>query len=141
MALDIGDAVRTGVNRTLARNGLLFAAAYFVVGVLNVLVTSSTMRRFAPPEGFGGPMVPMSQPLTGPSLGVSPVVAGVVGLLVAIVSVLLTMAALRTFVTDETETIPERHFTHNAVWAFLNLVMMCNCWMKTLIRSSPVQKA
>ena len=127
MALDIGDAVRTGVNRTIARNGLLFVAVFFVLGAVNVLTTASMMRGFIPQQGFGGmgPTGPMGQmgPAAGPSLGLSPAVAGLVGLIVGIASVFVTIAAIRTFVSDETEAIPEEHFTHNALWAFLNVVV------------------
>lgn len=125
MALDIGDAVRTGVDRTVARNGLLFVAVFFVLGALNVLTAASTMRGFVPEGGFGGgmgPMGPMGQ-AAGPSLGLSPAVAGLVGLIVGIASVFVTIAAIRTFVSDETETIPQEHFSHNALWAFLNVVV------------------
>ena len=78
MALDIGETIRTGFDRTTARNGLLFAGIFFVLGALNVLLSNSIARSMMPPGGFGAPMGgPMGGAPVRPTLGLSPVVSGV----------------------------------------------------------------
>jgi hypothetical protein len=122
MPIDIGDVVQRGYERTVARNGLLFAAILFVVSLLDAMFSVGMdqrtmpvgeMGRFSDAVG-GGPPV---------SLGLSPAIAGVLSLLLGLVSVVVTVAALRTFVGDETETIPREHFTEDVPWAALNLIV------------------
>lgn len=126
MPIDIGAALRNGYERTVARNGLLFVVILYVISLLNGLITRSLIPQTMP-TGMGGPGPGMG-PGPGvapaaPSLGLSPIVAGILSLLLAIVSLLVTVAAVRTFVSDETERIPEEYFTHNIVWAVLNLII------------------
>lgn len=121
MPVDIGRAVREGVERTTARNGLLFVGILFVVGILNGLFSTEVTREvamapagrpeFAQPGGYA------------PSLGLSPVVAGALSVLLALVSVVVTLGMVRTFVSGETETIPTEHFSRNLLWAVLNLIV------------------
>lgn len=118
MTVDIGDLVSEGFDRTVARNGLLFAAAFYALSVANSLLTpdipgQSGMRP-------GSPMMPADQ---GPALGLSPGVAGVLGLLLGLVSLVVTIGAVRTFVTAETEAVPTEHFTRDLGWVLLNTIV------------------
>ena len=120
MAVDIGQAIEEGGRRTLARNGLLLVVVFWIVGVVNGLLTNTIMQdvfRDVPMDVPGWP------PAVGPTVGISPAVAGVLALVVGLVSLLVTAAAVRTFVTAETETIPGEYFTRNVVLMVLNLVV------------------
>ena len=124
MSVDIGQAVQEGGKRTLARNGLYFVVIVWVLNVLNGLFGNTIARGVMNqvPSGMG-PGGGLGSPVMGPTLGLSPAVAGVLSLLVGLVTAVVGAAALRTFVTDETETIPTEHFTHNLVWMLVNLVV------------------
>ena len=125
MSVDIGQAIEEGGRRTIARNGLYFVVIWWVLGVLNGLFGNTVARnvydQFAGAMGPGGP--PAGTPPMGPTLGLSAGVAGILSLLVALVVVVVGAAAVRTFVTEETETIPGEHFTHNLGWMLVNLIV------------------
>lgn len=127
MSIDIGDVLQRGYERTVARNGLLFAAILFVVSVLDAMFSSGVEQGPVPPGGTDVPgMAPVSDLVTGAppvSLGLSPVVASVLSLLLGLVSLVVTIGALRTFVTDETGTLPREHFTEELLWPALNLIV------------------
>jgi hypothetical protein len=127
MAIDIGDIIRQGYDRTIARNGLQLAAVFFVLSVLDAMFSAGVERRMLPSDGFDGPaMGPVSDSVVSAppiSLGLSPAVAGLVSFLLAVVTILVTIGALRTFVTDETESLPRAHFTEDVLWPALNLIV------------------
>lgn len=126
MPIDIGDIVRTGYERTVARNGLQFAAILFVISVLDAMFSVGLDQRMASLGGtVPGGTAPMSDIVAAPpvSLGLSPVVAGVLSLLLALVSLVVTIAAFRTFVSDETERLPREHFTETLLWPVVNLII------------------
>lgn len=130
MALDLGEVIETGFRRTIARNGLIIAAVLFVLSALNALVANSMFRAIMPPPnqmgpGFpGGPMAPgPSMMPMGPSLPISPAVAGLLSFIVSIITAVVTITAIRTFVSGETEQIPEEYYTRNMIWALINLIV------------------
>lgn len=123
MEVDISAVLEGGYEKAVARTGLQFAAVFFVLSVLNALfapepetlpLEQSPVGDVAPAAG-GGP--------AGPSLGLSPTVAGLLSLLVTILTALVTIAALRTFVAGETESIPEEYVTRNVAWVAVNFVI------------------
>lgn len=121
MSVDIGGLVREGIERTTERNGLLLVGVLFVVGLLNGLFSASITRGMMPMQaGRPGMLQPGGY---APSLGLSPVVAGVLSLLLGVVSILVTIGAVRTFVSEETEALPREHFTRNALWTVINLIV------------------
>ncbi|PSQ08635.1 hypothetical protein BRC93_14830 [Halobacteriales archaeon QS_5_70_15] len=61
MPIDIGDVVRRGYERTVARNGLLFAAILFVVSVLDAMFSPGSERGPMPPGGAEMPGMPPSR--------------------------------------------------------------------------------
>jgi len=117
MALNIGRALQEGMARTVARNGLLLAVLMVVSTALSMLAYNSALASVLPdmPEG--------TTVTFGPALPLSPTVAGAATLLLYLVSFVLVVAGLRTFVTDETRTIPGEHFTRRLVWALVNYVV------------------
>lgn len=120
MSVDIGRAIQEGGRRTLARNGLYFVAIVWVLGVLNGLFSAS-MARSAMQGVPGRP--PMGPAPMGPSLGLSPAAAGLLSLLVSLAGLVVVAGAMRTFVTQDTETIPGERFTRNLGWMLVNLVI------------------
>ncbi|USZ68314.1 hypothetical protein NGM10_00900 [Halorussus salilacus] len=127
MPIDIEAVVSEGYERTVARNGLVFVGLFYVLSLLDGLLSPVPAGQSALPDPMGGPgtgPVPAEgmQPYA-PSLGLSPVVASLLSLLLAVVSIAVVLAAIRTFVSDETDEIPRENFRHNLLWAGLNLLV------------------
>lgn len=127
MAIDIGDIVRRSYDRTVAKNGLQLAGVLFVISILDALFSTGLERQVMPPGGMGSStMGPVTDAVTGAppiSLGLSPAVAGLLSLVLGIVSVVVTIGALRTLVTEETGTLPRKHFTEDLLWPAINLIV------------------
>lgn len=127
MSVDIERVLRRGFERTVARNGLLFAAILFVVSLLDAMFSTNVEQQFTGAGGAGpSGIAPVSDVAgTAPpiSLGLSPGIAAVLSLVLAVVSVVVTIGAIRTFVSDETETLPREHFTDDVLWPALNFVV------------------
>jgi hypothetical protein len=130
MPINIETALKRGINRTVARNGLLLAAVLYVVSTVNAIVGLG-VQRWVANQG----MLPMGVPFSrgmdaefGREMGaalfaIPPVVGAVVSLLAGLATIVLTIGALRTFVSDETERLPTEHFTRNMVWPGLNFLV------------------
>ena len=116
MPVNIGRSLREGITRAFSRNGILLIVAWTVIGAGSLLAYNSWFAALY----AGLPTEPM---LIGPSLGLSPAVAGIVSVLLYLVSFVFMAGALRTFVTDERRTIPSENFTRNIVWMLGNLVV------------------
>lgn len=114
MSIAIGGLLKEGFERTVARNGLLFAAIFYVITVANGVISADVSREL----GSGG-----ATTSPAPAVGLPLAVAGVLWLVLAVVSLVVTVAAMRTFVSEETERIPREYFTRNVVWAALNLIV------------------
>lgn len=117
MALNIGRALREGIARTVARNGLLVAALMAVSTALSLLAYNSALESVlpdAPDQAVG---------LVGPTLPLSPLVASVATVVLYLVSFVVVAIALRTFVTGETRRIPGEYVTRNLGWMLLNYVV------------------
>lgn len=123
MSIDIGQAIEEGGRRTVAQNGLYLVVITWVLGVLNGLFGNTVARGMF--QQFQGAMGPGMGPgaMMGPSLGLSPGLAGVLSLLVTLATLVVAAAAIRTFVTDDTETLPGKRFTRNLGWMLVNLVV------------------
>ena len=118
MALDIDQALREGYERTIASNGVILAGAFFVLSAVNALVVTGTGPRY-PAMRFGL----FGRPAAGSEIVLPPPIAGLISLLAGLGTIVLAIAALRTFVTDETEHLPEAHFRDRMGWAFLNFLV------------------
>ncbi len=117
MPLDVGEALRTGFNRTLKRNGFTLAAAYFLVGMANTALANTFVLGLSRNYGLtmtGSP---------GFTLPVSLGAASVLWLVTWIFSFIVGIAAIRTFVSSETRKVPKEFYTRNMGMAVLNLLL------------------
>ncbi|MXV61053.1 hypothetical protein GS429_03060 [Natronorubrum sp. JWXQ-INN-674] len=105
MSFRVSDALTGGIERTLAKNGLVLAAAFYVLLAVQTLFTPSGVQTGMEPE----PIID------------APVIGGLISVLTSLAGLYLLIVALRTFVTDETETIPDAALRNRPVWAFLNV--------------------
>jgi hypothetical protein len=122
MSIDIEAALRRGLARTVARNGLLLAGVLFVVSTINAIVGLG-VARWVSNRGVLPAGVPFPGEVSGSLFAIPPAVGGLVSLLAGLATVVLTIGALRTFVSDETERLPGEHFTQNVVWPGVNFVV------------------
>jgi hypothetical protein len=60
---------------------------------------------------------------TSALLVLPPLVAGVLSLLAGLGTLIVTVAAIRVFASEETEALPREYFTHNMGWAVLNFLV------------------
>ena len=117
MSIDITSALKNGAARTLARNGLLLVAIVFLLNAINQLLGVGVARWLDLRE-----LLPIESDAVGTALfAIPPAVAGVLSLIVGLATIVVTVAALRVFVDDDTETLRSEHFTRNAVWAVVNV--------------------
>lgn len=143
MGIDIGQALREGVSRATARNGLLLAAVFAGVALLTTVLLQTllvsatesaltTFQSLSPQEmGVGQAeyeeaiaelemtleQVKAASPL---ALGISAGAAAGGLFAMALVAEAASIVAVRVFSTDETETIPSDVVTGNILLATLN---------------------
>lgn len=108
MQLDITDALTAGAERTFERNGLMFIAAYFLVN----LTASIIGVRVAPGTGVASVYGPTTM-----------LMLALLSIVLALVSLLISIAAVRTFVSDETQTVPDAYLRRNLGRAMLHLIL------------------
>lgn len=116
MTVNVEQSLKEGASRTVSRNGLMLIVAWAVVGTLSILTYNTWYASLF--SSF--PSQPM---LIGPTLDISPLVAGVATVVLYLGSFVVLAGALRTFVTDERATIPSAHFTRNLGWMLVNLIV------------------
>lgn len=135
MSLDITAALSDGIDRTFARNGLLVGAVFVVFGLVDAVANqtlSAAITQFLrtsleqlPPDAAVGPGIsslpgpeqtPLALPLALP-LAVGLVIA------LAVLAEAIRVVVVRTFVSDETETIPEELISRNLAMATVNAVV------------------
>jgi hypothetical protein len=136
MSLDLADALSDGLRRTFERSGLLLVASFLALGLVSAVsgqTISAAATRFArdqlaqlPPDAFAGPGGAGGPPaLPGPeqtplALPVPLPVALLLLLAVALLAEGVRIVAVRTLVSDETDTIPGSLVTRNIAVATLN---------------------
>lgn len=121
MPFDIEGALRGGIDRTFEDSGLTVAGAFFVLGALSTLAAAGAVG-----PGPRGPMIPGTMGPADPygiSLGIPVALAGVVSLVAWVATVVVAVAAIRLFVSDETDRVPQEFFTRNVAWAWINYVI------------------
>lgn len=121
MSVNIGEVVGEGFSRTLSQNGLILLAITFVLVFLNTLLTSTISAELATDSMAGQGQ--FGAGATGVSLPIGLPVAAVLMLVVFVVSIVVGIGALRTFVTDLTEGFPDGAFSRRMVVATLNLLV------------------
>jgi hypothetical protein len=117
MTLDIGGLLREGFERTTARNGLILVAITYALGIPGAVISGSINQQFEAAAGPGAGSAGATMPEL--PLGLIVLTSLVVGLL----SVIVTVGAVRTFATDDTETLPIDRFTDNLGWVLLNMIV------------------
>jgi hypothetical protein len=116
MHLDIVEALQKGFNRTFEKNGLMIAGLLFITSMMST-VLSATLSAQSPGQ---------TQTAAAPSvlaLPISPMIAGILLVPVSLASMIVGLVAIRTFVSDETETIPEEFYKENLLSALLNMIV------------------
>jgi len=136
MTIDIGDVLREGFDRTVARNGLLLAAVFVGFGIVNAIVQQSLNRVQFDRFFDSGELAPLFDdlPITlqefndivreatplayleSQSLGVLVGLA----LVFAVVAEAIRIVAVRTFVSERTGTVPTEFLSRNIAWAVVN---------------------
>lgn len=122
MPINIESALRRGVDRTVARNGLLLVGILFVISTINAIVGLGVARWVAN-RGVLPTDVPFPGGMGAVLFAVPPVVGGLVSLLAGLATVVIVIGALRLFVSEETERLPGEYFTRNMVWPGVNFVV------------------
>jgi hypothetical protein len=138
MTLDIDVALRNGFSRTFKRNGLLLMGAFVVFGfVSSVLVQTASLQLLerlgdlstTPPTGGpggtggAGAAPPDVDELAGTqplALPIPLIVAAPLAALTPFVGEALRIVAVRTLVSEHTQSIPGAFVRENIVWATLN---------------------
>lgn len=123
MTLDIGEAVRDGVDRATERNGLALMGAFILLGVASAVVTQTLTaelvaefpqqqeRPALSPENLGP--TPLALPLPfGAALAAA--------FALALVAEALYIVAVRTFVSDERSTVPGEFVRRRIAWVTIN---------------------
>jgi len=144
MSLDIGKALRDGVGRTTARNGLVLAAVFVAFRLVNAVVNQSLGRVWAgevlddlaanPPslEGTELTRAEFQQALADireavrestqlaylDSLSVAELIG--IAVVLAVVAEAIRIVAVRVFVSPETESLPAALMTRNLLPAVVN---------------------
>ncbi|EMA51747.1 hypothetical protein [Halococcus thailandensis] len=138
MTLDIDVAIRRGFSRTFTRNGLLLIGAFLVFSLVSaVLVQTASLQLVerlndlaaqtpTPGPGTGGG-AGTPPPTAGDPAGAQPlalpiplIVAAPLAALTPFVGEALRIVAVRTLVSQHTDSIPRAFARENIVWATLN---------------------
>ncbi|SIR88938.1 hypothetical protein SAMN05421858_4374 [Haladaptatus litoreus] len=117
MPIDSTQILKQGYSRSIKQNGLMLMGIIFVISVLNGLLGISITRSMADQQLASG-AVQMNPTLLLPS-----VLGGIVASVLSIALLVVSIGAIRVFVSDETERLPREYFTRNMVWAAINFVI------------------
>lgn len=115
MAVDVTSIVQEAVNRSIKRNGLVLIGFLFVLEVLNALLGAGRTLFGATQFGSGAVQ-------TNPTTVLPPLIAEVLSLAIGLASLVVTIAAIRVFVSEETERLSSEHFTRNMGWTALHVI-------------------
>lgn len=121
MKLDVFETLGDGFERTFQKNGAMLAGLYLVFNLIstasthtlynNGLLSSLMMDTTAAQTGSWALALPLPNIVAGPALIIS-----------GIASYVLAIAAIRTLVSDETETIPKEYYSEDLLMPTLNLI-------------------
>jgi uncharacterized membrane protein (Fun14 family) len=131
MSLDIEAAIRAGIQRAVQRNGLVLMGIFIVIGIASSVFSSdliaALMERFlnssAIPTGPGGPRSFGAESFRSSVLALSLPAAAAGYLLASLTSIVANIAAIRTFVSDETDRIRREFVTRKLLWVGGNLIV------------------
>ena len=117
MPVNITGVLKEAANRSSKRNGLMLMGFLFVLSLLSGLFGAG-IARYAGNQQF----VPVGTE-TNAVFAVPPLMAGVLSLVIWLATIVVSIAALRVFVSDETERLPRDHFTRRMGWAVVNFIV------------------
>lgn len=123
MSIDISAVLEEGYERTVAPSGLQFAVIFYAISLLSALFSADVASDMTDSVPGGGFAPAAGGGAAAPSLGLSPAIGGFLSLLLAIASVVVTVAAIRTFVAGETEAIPREFATRDIAWTGVNFIV------------------
>lgn len=124
MSLDIGAAIEDGLSRTLTRNAAILMGVFALLSVVSTVFAESLVRNLIE-QGFFGevPAPTMMAAATPLALDIPTAVSGLMLTVVSLLSTVVTIGAVRVFVSDETEAVPTDYFTDNILWVLANVVV------------------
>ena len=111
MPVSVTGILREAIARSVARNGLVLMGVLFVLSAINGLVGAGAAQEARVSSG------------AGPLVSVPGVLAALFSLLTGLATLLVTLAAIRIFVSDETRRVPREALTRNGLRAVLNYVV------------------
>mgnify|MGYP000067648217 CR=1 FL=1 len=117
MSLNIGQSLQEGLARTIASNGLVLTAVMAALTAVTMTFYNTAFLALFP----AGTVPPSA--MFGPTLPISPVMAAVITALLYLVTIVVVAAALRTFVSEDTRSLPAGRFTRNLPLLLANLVI------------------
>ena len=120
MSLDLGEALKEGIDRTFTRNGGILASLFFIATLVTSIASQSMLKAVELPPELQQEGTEMAAPL---AMGGPLALHGVLIAAGAIASSIISIAAIRTLTSDETETVPTEYFTRNVGWVLLNMIV------------------
>lgn len=118
MELDIFEALSDGFERTIQKNGLMLAGLYFVLGLITTSSSQTVISEYANLAATAAPSTTGTLALPIPGAA-----AAVLMITSYLLSILLSIVAIRTLVSDATETIPSEFYSRNMPMAALNIII------------------
>jgi len=133
MSFQIGEALSEGFDRVTERNGLLFVGLFVAVSVVTSVLAADFFSAVIADLVESGDLDPAdldtgANPLLGDDpteqvIGLPASVALFGAVLGFLAQASVSIAAARTFASDETGEIPREHFTRKLVWSLVNIVV------------------
>lgn len=124
MNLDIGEAIENGLSRTLKRNSVILMGLFALLTIVSSVFADSLVRNLLEQGFFGNVPAPTATATATPlALNISTPISALMLTVVSLLSTVFTVGTIRTFVSDETETVPTEYFTDNILWVLANLVV------------------
>ncbi|MEF8872454.1 MAG: hypothetical protein V5A41_12565 [Haloarculaceae archaeon] len=136
MSLDIAKALQSGAERMTKRNGLIALGLLFGFRVVDAVVSDSFAERLLVDvinyeQLLADLQAQTDQPVQDPGIGEFafafldlPVsVLSVLALALFVVGIVVRVGIVRTFVSEETQSLPTEHFTRRLGWTVLNLII------------------
>lgn len=112
MSLNVTDVLSDGARRAVATNGLMYVALLVPIAILNTVIAASLGASMRLELMMENPTVthPFIQQI---GTAVPSVALGLLYIIISLAGIAVSIAALRTFATDNTEYIPTDHITQN----------------------------
>lgn len=118
MAFSIGTALRDGLYKVASRTGAILIAAYLALNVVFLVAFNGMMKTIYAQSGADAATASF-----GPALNAPLPVTGVLVAISVLLSIYLSIVALRTFVAGDRDSFRREHLTEGIVFAILNMVV------------------